>query len=122
MALICNYSKFGTTFNNAYARIENIKYVAKPHSKVTYPNQALSAGASTNLERGESVVVVETVKRCNIVVAVYTSEAARENNETPLDMKTDYIYTIPEGATGDLLDMCYEYLKTLPEFSGAQDA
>lgn len=122
MALIFTYSKFGTTFNNAYARIENIKYVAKPHSRVTYPNQVLSESLSTEIQRGEPVIVIETKKRCNIVVSIYTSEAARQSNETPLDQKTDYIYELPENASGDLLDLCYDYLKTLPEFSGALDA
>lgn len=119
MALQCNYSKFGTTFENAYVRIENLRYVAKPHTKLLYPN---STTQSTNiLQRGEPVSINETKKRCNLIVSVYTSSQARDNNETPIDVLTNYIYNMEESDSGDLMLLCYNYLKTLPEFTGAVD-
>lgn len=122
MALICNYSKFGTTFSDAYVRIENLRYVAKPHTKLEYPNKTTDANTGAVVDRGEPVQVVVTDKRLNLIVSIYTSEQARENNETPIDMKTDYICDANNIGSEDILTFSYEYLKTLPEFNGAQDA
>lgn len=122
MALICNYSKYGTTFNDAYVRIENLRYVAKPHSKLEYPNKVIDPNTGYVTDRGEPVQVVVTDKKLNLIVSIYTSEQARENNETPIEIKTDYICDANEIGAQDILSFSYEYLKALPEFTGAVDA
>lgn len=121
MALLCDYQKFGTTFNSAYVRIERLHYVAKPE-KVTSQPEAYRDENGDMVYSNETTEVVNTAKKCNIVVAVYHSEASRSAAESPLDMKTEYIFDVTEGSTLDLFDQGYAYLKTLPEFTGAVDA
>lgn len=123
MALICNYQKYGATFNNAYVRIERLHYVAKPEKATAVRDPYLDEdGNMITPEPNDTVITISTVKRCNIIVAVYHSEASRNAADSPIEMKTDYIFEVAEASTLDLFDQGYAYLKTLPEFTGAVDA
>jgi hypothetical protein len=123
MAFLCNYQKFGSTFNDAYVRIERMNYVAKPEKVTTRPEPALGEdGVLVEPGPNEIVETFQTVKRCNLIVAIYHSEASREAAQAPIEIKHEYIFDVADGATLDLFDQGYSYLKTLPEFTGAVDA
>lgn len=123
MALLCDYQKYGATFNDAYVRIERLQYVAKPEKATARVQPTLGEdGNMITPGPNETEVTISTVKRCNLVVAIYHSEASRTDAEAPIDMKTEYIFDITDGSTLDLFDQGYAYLKTLPEFTGAVDA
>lgn len=123
MALLCNYQKYGATFTNAYVRIERLQYAAKPEKATAKVQPTLGEdGVMTTPGPNEVIETISTVKRCNLIVAIYNSEEARSAAEAPLDMKTEYIFDVTEGSTLDLFDQGYAYLKTLPEFAGAVNA
>jgi|LauGreDrversion4_2_1035121.scaffolds.fasta_scaffold03112_12 hypothetical protein len=123
MAFLCNYQKYGTTFSNAYVRIERINYVAKPERITTRPEPTIGEnGLLVEPGPNETVETFQTAKRCNLVVMVYHSEASRLAAESPIDVKAEYIFDVTPGDTLDLFDQGYAYLKTLPEFTGAVDA
>ena len=119
MALQCNYEKFGLTFNQAYARVEHLKYSATPNRKVTYPDYRTDELG--NVERGQPVVVIENKKICNVIVQIYASEEARLTNEKPIDSKDYYIEMESTSGSMDILQYSYQHLKTLTEFSGSVD-
>ena len=121
MALLCDYQKYGTTFQNAYVRIERFNYVAKPE-KVSNIMTPYRSEEGAMVHSNETTETVQTVKRCNLIVAIYHSEAAREDAQAPIEMKTEYIFDVAPASTLDLFDQGYAYLKTLPEFAGAVDA
>lgn len=123
MALLCDYQKYGATFNDAYIRIERLQYVAKPQKVSVRVQPTLEEdGTVTTPEPNQTEVTIETLKRCNLVVAVYHSEASRTAAEAPIELNSEYIFEVAEGSTLDLFDQGYNYLKTLPEFTGAVDA
>jgi len=55
--------------------------------------------------------------RVDIIVDVYASETARENNS---QVVANWQFTIPMP-TGDFLPAIYNALKEMPEFAGATD-
>ena len=123
MAFLCNYQKYGSTFSDAYVRIERINYVAKPERLTARPEPTLGENGLL-VEPGPNDIIetFQTVKRCNLIVAIYHSEAARESAQPPIEMKHEYIFDVAPASTLDLFDQGYAYLKTLPEFAGAVDA
>ena len=121
MALLCNYQKFGTTFNSAYVRIERLQYVAKP-KKITSKSGAYRGEDGNMVFPEDYSEVVRTAKKCNIIVAIYHSEASRTAADAPIEIKHEYVFDVTDGSTLDLFDQGYAYLKTLPEFTGAVDA
>lgn len=120
MAIQCNYQKFGLTFNQAYVRVEHLKYANTPNRKVTYPDYEVEE-PSGNIRRGQPVVVLENKKICNIIVQIYASEEARLANEKPIDSKDYYIEMEPSSGSMDILQYSYEHIKTLDEFSNSID-
>lgn len=56
-----------------------------------------------------------------IEVHGYASQEARQNNAYPILVK-QYIAMLPDvTGTGNLLEICYAYLKTLDDFSVSSD-
>ena len=53
-------------------------------------------------------------------VEIYLNESARRDNKKPLETRTFYSENI--NVDEPLVTQLYNYLKTLPEYEGAQDA
>lgn len=120
MALLRNISKFGVTFSNTYNRVSACNYV-NALKKVITQNEM----DTTDPENPVLVPPTEgwqKTRRVEFTVLTYLSQEAFENQEEVIDTKV-YGFYVPVSETSvDILDLCYAFLKTLPEFDGAQDA
>lgn len=105
MALESNFEKFGITFENAYTKILNVEY-----SNSSIEEWVLSEDPNTPPQQ-----VVNKALKIKFDAVTYPSSTSTD----VLDSKT-YHEIFPTGDS--LIESCYAYLKTLPEFAGAQDA
>ncbi len=101
MALICAYTdeRYGETYNNAYHRI----------CRRIMDNPAF--GVLGNPPEKSVLMEVETWGR----------QAAKTNGKQPL-IRRAFVMAGADADAGVSQAACYDYLKTLPEFTGAIDA
>lgn len=107
MALISTFTKFGTAFSNAYTRIQSVEY-------------ANSKDESWELSEDPTVPptrVFNKMLKVAFVANTYSSSAATD--EELLNSK-QHLITLTDAS--DVIGSCYAHLKTLSEFTGAQDA
>lgn len=105
MAITSNFEAFGVTFENAYTRISNVEY---------------SNGLQENWIMSEDPEVAPVKEMVKILRVKFTAKTYA-NATADVPFRTEDYHVVFE--TGDtLVESCYAHLKTLPEFTGAQDA
>ena len=120
MALKRNLTKFGVTFSDVYTRIDSNNYVSAFKKEVTHSELDMT-------DPDNPVVVPPTTewvktKLINFNHSTFKNEAAFLAQEESMEQKSEGFY-VPENATLiDILALCYAYLKTLPDFTGATNA
>lgn len=104
MAITSNFSKFGVTFENAYTKVSNLEY-------------ANSMDQSWELSEDPNTPPTQVFTK---VLKVKFDAHTYPNAESEDLLHTESYHVVFESGD-DLLGSCYAHLKTLPEFTGAQD-
>ena len=119
MAIVNDFSKFGTSFSSAYHRITRLSYEVNE----MYEN-VLIAEATTDEEGNTTAPEYEMqwVKRAHASgeVTTYSSQAARENHNEAL-AKTYFSFAVDMESADNWMEQAYAHIKTLEQFTGATD-
>lgn len=120
MALINDTLKFGVTFSDTYIRVNSCSY-ANALKKVITQNE-MDMTDPDNYVPVPPTVTWEKAKKVEFSTETYTSQNSFEEQGESIDSKTLGFY-VPVGETSiDILELCYNHLKTLPGFEDATDA
>lgn len=105
MALTVDFEKFGTTFTDAYVKIQRLEYLNTVKT------------IHTMSEDPDGAPEIQDVKelRVSFMVCIFPSLESSESLHT-----SHYSTSIETG--DDVIGACYEYLKTLDAFADAVDA
>lgn len=119
MAIKNNFNKFGTTFTDAYHRIDSLSY------HVSELNTNVEVAAATVDEEGVPVPAqyeIQWVKsaRAHGNVLSYSSQEAREAHAESF-ARTSFDFAVDLSSDKNWMEQAYDYLKTLDAFAGATD-
>jgi len=120
MALINDINKFGVTFSDAYTRVGFCNYVNALKKVITH--NELDMTDPENPVAVPPTVTWEKARKVEFSTETYTSETSFEEQADKIDSKTYGFYVSAEQTSLDVLDLCYNHLKNLPEFEDAIDA
>lgn len=120
MAIQHNIEKFGVTFQNVYSRIGESTYANAWKEYLTYPEVDYSEP-----DNPKSTLPISNyikTKRHSFTVHTYINEESFLNRSGELETKDyGFFLTGSVSSSTSLLELGYNHLKTLPEFSGSID-
>lgn len=119
MAIKNNFNKFGTTFANAYHRIDSLSY------HVSEIQMNVEVAPATVDEEGVPVAPVYEMQwtktaRAHGNVLSYSSQEAREAHAESF-ARTPFDFAVDLSSDKNWMEQAYDHLKTLDAFEGATD-
>lgn len=120
MALQHNIEKFGVTFQNVYSRIGETSYANAWKEYLTYPEADYSD--PDNPQPVPPISNYVKTRRYSFTVHTYINEESFLNRNPEVEVK-DYGFFLTGSVSSsvNLLELGYNHLKSLPEFSGSID-